>query len=72
MAPSTIDPSLYYQLEDFQLVVINGSYVDDPLRSGMDEWKTYSDATLELLETTANQQTQNTPAGMHITESNNM
>ena len=51
---------------------INGSYVDDLLRAGTDEWKTHPDATLERFETTGNQQAPFTFAGMHITESDNM
>ena len=72
MTPKIIDRSLYCQFEDDQLVGINGSYVDDLLRAGTDEWKNYSDATLERFETTGSQQAPSIFAGMHITESENM
>ena len=72
MTPTIIDPSLYCQFEDDQLFGINGSYVDDLLRAGADEWQTHSDATLERFETTRNQQASFIFAEMHITESGNM
>ena len=34
MTPTIIYPSLYFQIEDEQLFIINGSYVDDLLRAG--------------------------------------
>ena len=72
MTPTIIDPSLYSQFEDDQLVGINGSYVDKIFRAGTDEWNTNSDDTLERFETTGNQQAPFKFAGMHITESDNM
>ena len=71
MIPTIIDSSLYCQFEDNQLEGINGSYVDDLLRAGTDEWQTHSDATLERFKTTGNQQAPFTFAGMHTTESDN-
>ena len=56
MTPTIINPFLFCKFEDDQLVGINGSYVDDFLRAGTDDWQIHSDATLERLETTGNQQ----------------
>ena len=72
MIPTILDPSLDCQCEDDRLVRINGSYVDDLLRAGMDEWQIPSDATLERFGTTANKQAPFTFAGMHVTESDIM
>ena len=72
MNPTIIDPSLYGTFDDDQLLGINGSYVNDLLRAGTDEWKTHSDAIFERFETTKNQQAPFTFAGMHITESDNI
>ena len=72
MTPNIIDPSLYCQFDDDQLAGVNGSYVHDLLREGTDEWKNYSDATLERFETTGNQKAPLTVAGMQITESDSM
>ena len=72
MDPKIIDPSLYCQFEDDQLVRNNRNYDDVFLRAGTDEWETRLDATLERLETTGNQQAQFTFAGMHISESDDM
>ena len=72
MTPTIVDPSLYCQFEDDRFVGINGAYVDDLLRAGMNEWQTHSDATLEQFETTGNQQAPFTFAGMHITEFDNI
>ena len=51
---------------------IDASYAEDLLRAGKNEWKTHSDAILELFETTGNQQATFTFALIHITESGNM
>ena len=67
MIPTIIDPALYCQLEDNQLIGINEGYVDDFNRAGTDEWKAHSDATLERLETIGNQQAPFKFAGKHIT-----
>ena len=72
MTPIIIDPSLYCQFEDDQIVGINGSYVDDLLQAGTNEQQTHADATFERFETTGNQQAPFTFAGMHITESDNI
>ena len=72
MIPTIIDPSLYCQFEDDQLVGINGRYVDDFLRVGMNEWQTHSEATLKQFETYENQEAPLTFAGMYIIDSENM
>ena len=72
MIPTIIDPCLYFQFEDEQLVGINGSEVDDLLRAGTNERRTYSDYTLERFETIGNQQAPFTFAGIYIIESDNM
>ena len=72
IVPTIIDPPLHCQLKDNQLLGINGNYVDDLLRTGMNEWQTHSDVTVEQFGTTENQQKPFTFAGMHITESENM
>ena len=51
---------------------INGSYVDDLLQGGADEWRTHSDATLERFETFRSQKEQFTFSGLDITESDIM
>ena len=71
MIPTIIDPSLYCQSEDNRLMRIKGSYVDDLLRAGTNEWQIHSDATLERFEKSGNQQAPFTFAVMHITESEN-
>ena len=72
MTPIIIDPSLYCEFEDDQLVGINGSYVGDLLREGTDDLRTYSDTTLEQSEITGNQQAPTILTRMDITESDNM
>ena len=72
MTTTIIDPSLYCQFEDEQLVGINGGYVDNFPRAETDEWQTHSHATLERLENNREQQAPCTFAGMNITEYDNM
>ena len=72
MTSATIDPSLYCLFEDDKLVGIDGSYVDDLLRAGTNEWKTHWDATVERIQITEIKQEQLTFIGMRITESENM
>ena len=72
MTHAVIDPSLYCQFEDYHLMGINGSYVDDVLRVGTNESQTHSDVTLERFETTGNKQAQFAFARMYITDSENM
>ena len=72
MTLTIINPSLYCQFEDDQLVGMYENFVDDFLRAGADEWKTHSNATLERFEPTGNQQISFTFSGIHITESDNM
>ena len=67
-----IDPFLYSQLEEDQLVGINESYVDDLLLAGTDNWKILSNDTFKWFEATENQQTRFTFAKMHIIESENL
>ena len=72
MPLAIFDPCLYSHFEDYQLAEINGSYVDDFLRAGTNEWKWNSYATLERFETTGNQQPPFTFAEMHITKFDSM
>ena len=72
MTSTITDPSLYRQFEDEQLMGINGSFVNELLRAGTDEWQTHSDATPGRFETTGNEQEPLKFAGIHIIESDNM
>ena len=72
ITPTIIDSSLYYQLEDDQLVGVNGSYFDDLLRAGTDNWKTHSNDTFEQFGTAGKQQPPFAFTGMLITDFGNM
>ena len=72
MTPTLIDPPLYCQFEDDQLVGINGSYTDDLPLTETNGWKTHSDATFERFKIAGNQQAPFTLAGVHIAESDSM
>ena len=71
MTPAIINPSLYFQFEDDQLVRALGIYVGDLLRAETNDWQTHLDSTFERFETIGNQQAPFTFAGIHITESDN-
>ena len=72
MTPTIIDLSLHCQFEDDQLVGNNGSYDDDILRAGTDNWKILSSAALERFETTISQHAPFIFTGMHVTDFENM
>ena len=68
MTPAIVYSFSYCQFEDEKSVGMNGSYINDFLQAGMDDWKTHSDATPERFKHIGNQQTQFTYARIHITE----
>ena len=72
MSPTIIDPTLYCNFEVDELLGLKGSYIDDLLRAGADEWQAQANATLERFETTRNEQLPFTFAGIHITDNESM
>ena len=72
MIPAVTDPSLYRKPENDQLIVIDGSYVDDLIRAKNDQWEHLSHPTLESFETTGNEQPPFTFAVMRVAEARNM
>ena len=61
-----IDPCLYFLFRSGNLVGINGSYVDDLLRAGSDEFKSIVDRTLPRFETSGNDELPVIFASIHI------
>ena len=66
LQPTKADPSLYFSFRGNKLVGINGSYVDDLLRSGDSEFKNWCKRTHEKFETSGDEPLPVTFAGFQI------
>ena len=66
MTPTVVDPSLYYLFRSGELIGINGSYIDDLLRGGNNESESIIHVTLGRFETSGNEDTPPTFAGINI------
>ena len=66
MTRAIFDLSLYCLFKEDHIIGINGSYIDDVLRAGINEWLSQADATLDRFMTTGNEPPLFTFAGMQI------
>ena len=71
LVPTKTDTSLYFSFRENILVGIHGSYVDDLLHSGDDEFRPWSDKTHEKFETREDDESPINISGFNISGTNN-